>query len=379
MLWTGQVGFPKIDTTILLQSACSKEYEPACVEIAVRELSQKSCAALSATMSQSGISEKPDYSHNLSILATGCDHGLAAACYYLTRTAYLNPELVNRHSQINLLQKACDRGLIDGCLSLAHELEMIGDKNAQAAFKKTAEMGFLGAYSMLAKSLIKNGEFINAIKYYKLDCEKGWGEACTELGKFYDEGIHIKRSLKLATKYYSLGCNQSSEAGCAALTEHFGEAHPHPSDKEKEYQYYEDGCHKASAPLCLAAAMMLQAGEIGIPDYPAALSRFETACHSRALPEACYRAELLSKYSFMRGYYRNYQLDLACPENLQDGATWCFLTAKQLLKAADRTRQQERIARFMSAACSHAQPEDDFRVEACGYGKNNPVKPVSAP
>lgn len=126
---------------------------------------------------------------------------------------------------MELYQKACDNGQIEGCLLLGSML-MGGagiekdEQEAMRLLKKTCneqeKHGCL-ALKVVGESLYISQKYEDkqkALKIFQILCASKEASTCNVLGEMYEYGEEVKQDKSEAKKFFGKACSLGNEEGC---------------------------------------------------------------------------------------------------------------------------------------------------------------------
>lgn len=249
-----------------------------------------------------------------------CNEGNLIACGYVGEM-YANGDVHNTQG-INLLNKACDGGYAQSCISLGFEHSRFGHSEdgvpqinynlskAHQAYLKACDLGNTEGCNKIAEnysSSYPNGADIpNAIKFYTKACDRGDSQGCADLGHIYagvqELGVveafgvqsswrSLKPDYKKANEYYSKAC----DAGQAVICERLGEVYATGfvynglragHDYSKGAEFFTKACNGGFGVGCAYLGEMYEKG-IGVKkDTSKSLQLYTRACDFE-VKEAC--------------------------------------------------------------------------------------------
>lgn len=87
---------------------------------------------------------------------------------------------------------------------------------------------------------------------YKNACEKGAGESCLQLGRFFWRGIEGRRNINKSNAYFKRACELGEPNGCSALASYilFDESFSCSDNWKKAREQYRVGCKAGYATSC---------------------------------------------------------------------------------------------------------------------------------
>jgi TPR repeat protein len=126
------------------------------------------------------------------------------------------------------LDKICDKALLFELGKIYDKDESQDDKQAIKYYKLSAEQGYGKALFKLGKiyekkSCTKQPNYCKAIKYFKLAAKQGYDEALYKLGFIYDEGEYLPKNYSKAFKYFKLAAdkgNRRAQYNIASMYHH---------------------------------------------------------------------------------------------------------------------------------------------------------------
>ena len=167
---------------------------------------KEGCIGL-ASLYENGKGVKKSRAEALRFLTMACKAKVMSGCYKLGR---LHKDYSDFEKANPFFEKACDDGDMKGCASLGLAYEHgLGVKASSIKAKKYYEKACSNDYMFACLSLVRlemykalhSKDYSAVIKLKARACEGGIGEACHELGSYYEDVDKTK-----ALEYYEKGC-----------------------------------------------------------------------------------------------------------------------------------------------------------------------------
>ncbi len=134
-----------------------------------------------------------------------------------------------------------------------------------------------------------------ALAAYERACDtEVFRDACANVGRFHERGWGVENDYERAKSYYELSCTERFETGCAPLATLYLHGRGWPRDHEKARSLYEKVCSRdphdsLSASGCAGLAVIYEKGLEVRPDRDKAISFYERSCRWTKNDRACSR------------------------------------------------------------------------------------------
>ncbi|QDG54577.1 sel1 repeat family protein [Persicimonas caeni] len=283
-----------------------KYFERACSKGA-----EYSCYAL-GDLYDEGEGVGADESRAIEYWVEACHRGWGKGCAKAGyRLRQVESRLHDKRAR-SVLAIGCEYGNTWACVNYAHmnRSGSGGEKDLSEArfhFRKACHEDFGAACYFYAKMLEDEDEApdgiaepVEAVKYYEMGCEGGYGSSCAVIGVWYRRGENVEKDCQKALEFARRGCEGDSawacsQLGTALLTGRGTERDPKrarkvlkkaceltdskgwvcanyahalregiggPKDIDKAYKLAKSGCEADIGPTCGQAALMLRREEV---------------------------------------------------------------------------------------------------------------------
>ena len=93
-------------------------------------------------------------------------------------------------------------------------------------------------------------DFTKALQYHKKACDLGWADSCAKVGYEYILGENVKGDSKLAKNYYEKSCEMQYANGCFGLGAMYGYGKGLSQDLSKAKELYGKACDLGAKDGC---------------------------------------------------------------------------------------------------------------------------------
>jgi TPR repeat protein len=193
----------------------------------------------------------------LRALQAGCNGADPRSCLYAARAFYDDDETRARPERRQLLQRACDRGVAEGCIEILIDRLQQDGRGVAAALGTLDQLCTRGeprACIILALHLghattpRRAGTGARAVVLTIRACDLGDRDGCMLAGQRYDRGQDVAKDDDVKRSYFGRACDRGAGLGCLYLAQ---DAVLTPSREDRVAGFAQRACELGEAEGCV--------------------------------------------------------------------------------------------------------------------------------
>lgn len=132
----------------------------------------------------------------------------------------------------------------------------------------------------------ENKNYKKAYVYYITACKSRNASACYNIGRLFQYGLGMKKSIKDALRYYEYSCDNNSPKACQALG-HYYATNKTNQDLDTAFSYFNTSCKLGEASACGQVAWSYKKGIGTKQSWKNASIYYDNACNGGNDAIAC--------------------------------------------------------------------------------------------